>query len=157
MSVKSIILGTVLSVMTTAMAWAGDITITDSYARSASKVAKSGAAFLVIQNGTDTDDRLINASSPAAEMVQLHTHKENSDGVMQMLHVEEGFELPAGGKIMMERGGNHVMLMGLTKPFEQDEMIPLTLTFEHAGDMTIEVPVDLDREPGHAHGKKKAD
>ena len=58
-------------------------------------------------------------------------------------------ELPAGGMIMMERGGTHVMFMGLADPFEQGEMIPLTLIFETAGEMEIEVPVDLERQPGH--------
>lgn len=130
-----------------APAFAQDITIVDAYARSASPMAKTGAAFLIIENHTDHDDRLIGVASPAAKMVQLHTHVDNGQGVMSMVHVKEGFALPEGGAITMQRGGEHVMFMGLTGPFEQGATIPLTLTFEKAGEMEIEVPVDLERKP----------
>ncbi|HAR50783.1 MAG TPA: copper-binding protein, partial [Roseovarius nubinhibens] len=49
--------------------------------------------------------------------------------------------------------GKHVMFMGLTQPFREGESVPLTLTFEQAGDVVIEVPVDLQRSEmgGHDH------
>lgn len=136
--------------LSTTAAFAGDITITDSYARAASPAAKTGAAFLMIENA-GPDDRLVDARSPAAARVELHTHIEE-DGVMRMRHVEDGFALPTGGKIMMKRGGDHVMFMGLTGPFEQGASVPLTLVFESAGEMEIEVPVDLERMPEKGHG-----
>jgi copper(I)-binding protein len=70
---------------------------------------------------------------------------------MRMIHVEEGFALPEGGEIRMERGGHHVMLMGLTAPFEQGGTIPLTLIFETSGEVTLDVPVDLERAPADGH------
>ncbi len=127
--------------------FAEGIEIADPYARSAAPTAKTGAAFMQIVNHGD-DDRLTGASSPAADLVQLHTHVESDDGVMKMMHVEEGFDLPAGGTLSLERGGNHVMLMGLTAPLEQGAIVPITLTFEKAGDMVLDVPVDLERMPG---------
>lgn len=138
---------------------AADIEIEAPYARSASVSAKSGAAFMVIRNTGDEDDHLVSARSPAAARVELHTHDEDENGVMRMRHVEEGFTLPAGGEIVMRRGGRHVMFMGLTETFEQGRMIPLTLVFERAGNMEIELPVDLDREPrpGDGHGAGMAD
>jgi hypothetical protein len=66
--------------------------------------------------------------------------------VMRMVHVEEGFELPAGETVVLERGGRHVMFMGLAGPMEQGETVAVTLTFEQAGDMRVEIPVDLDRQ-----------
>jgi copper(I)-binding protein len=136
-----------VALFTIAPAFAQDITIVDAYARSASPMAKTGAAFLVIENHTDQDDRLLDVASPTAKKVQLHTHVDNGQGVMSMKHVEEGFALPEGGAITMQRGGEHVMFMGLTGPFEQGATIPLTLTFEKAGELEIDVPVDLDRKP----------
>ncbi|KAG1648029.1 putative low molecular weight protein-tyrosine-phosphatase [Nymphon striatum] len=97
---------------------------------------------------TDVDDRLIGAASPAAKRVELHTHLEN-DGVMKMIHVEEGFAVAAGEMIDMERGGKHVMLMGLNGSLEQGAMVAVTLTFEKAGDIEVMVPVDLERKPEH--------
>ncbi len=130
-------------------ALAADIEIHDPYARTSSAMATSGAAFMVIHNHGTTPDRLIGAASPVAEKVELHTHKENAQGVMQMIHVAEGFDLPAGGEILMQRGGHHVMFLGLTAPLNQGDTVPVTLTFEKAGDVVVAVPVDLDRKPDH--------
>ncbi|WP_294620639.1 copper chaperone PCu(A)C [uncultured Roseovarius sp.] len=155
MSFKSIAFATLASLATALPAMAADIMVEDAYARSSAMSAKTGAAFMMIHNHGDAEDRLIGAASPVSKLVQLHTHKEDANGVMKMMHVEEGFALPADGMIKMQRGGHHVMFMGLTEPFEQGDMIPLTLTFEKAGEMEIEVPVDLERQPmgGHNHGQ----
>lgn len=134
-------------------AFAGDmaIKVTDSYARSASPAAKTGAAFITLMNMSDMDDRLIGVASPAAKRVELHTHIED-DGIMRMIHVKDGFPVEAGGTITMQRGGQHVMLMGLTGALEQGAMVPVTLTFEKAGAVEIMVPVDLARKPAHGGG-----
>lgn len=132
-------------------ALADGIMVQDAYARSSGKSAKSGAAFMVLMNQGDQDDRLIAVQSDAAKRVELHTHKENADGVMQMIHVEDGFAIPAGGQHELARGGDHVMLMGLTAPLEQGDAISVTLTFEQAGEVTLDIPVDLHRKGGHSH------
>jgi len=159
MSFKSTILAAVAASAFALPAFAADIMVQDPYARSSAMMATSGAAFMQIMNHGETDDRLIGAASPVAEMVQLHTHKEDENGVMRMLHVEEGFPVAAGETLMLARGGNHVMFMGITEPFEQGDTIPLTLNFEKAGDITLEVPVDLERQPMHGmkhqHGKSE--
>ena len=128
-------------------AFAQDITVSDAYARASSPVAKSGAAFMVIHNAGSQDDRLISAQSDAAAVVELHTHMDMGEGVMKMMHVEEGFPIPAGGMHALARGGDHVMLMGLTGPMEQGNTVSVTLVFENAGEMVLDVPVDLARKP----------
>jgi copper(I)-binding protein len=70
---------------------------------------------------------------------------------MKMLHVKEGFAIAEGDMLALERGGHHVMFMGLTEAFEQDKIVPVTLVFEKAGDVVVEVPVDLMRKGGHGH------
>nr|WP_235868672.1 copper chaperone PCu(A)C [Phycocomes zhengii] len=128
------------------------IEVHDPYARASGPSAVSGAAFMVLHNHGDVDDRLVSASSPVAARVELHTHIEDDAGVMRMVHVDEGLSLPAGGERSLVRGGDHVMFLGITTPFEDGTSVPLTLTFEQAGDVTIEVPVDLSRMPG-GHGE----
>ncbi|MDJ0629375.1 MAG: copper chaperone PCu(A)C [Rhodobacter sp.] len=125
-----------------------EIQIVDAYARASSPMAKAGAAFMEITNTADTDDRLVAASSDIAKRVELHTHKDLGDGVMKMIEVEEGFVIPAGGSHALARGGDHVMFMGLTGPLEQGATVSVTLTFEQAGDVVVEIPVDNDRKPG---------
>ena len=123
----------------------GSITISDAYARSVGAMARSGAVFFVIENAAAAPDRLVGVRSDAAARVELHTHMEADGGVMRMVEVEEGFAVPASGTHRLQRGGDHVMFMGLTNGWTDGETVPLTLVFENAGEITIEVPVDLSR------------
>ena len=131
---------------------AAGIMVMDPYARSASKAAKSGAAFMMIHNTSGQDDRLLAARSDAAARVELHTHIDKGDGVMQMTEIDGGIVVPAGGKHMMVRGGDHVMFMGLNQTLAHGESVEVTLQFEKAGDITVTIPVDLERKPKHGHG-----
>ncbi|MCV6584590.1 MAG: copper chaperone PCu(A)C [Marinibacterium sp.] len=141
-----------LALATATAALAGDgLDITDAYARASGPHAKAGAAFMVIENHGSSDDQLIGASSDVAKRVELHTHIDKGDGVMQMREVEGGFAIPAGGAHALKRGGDHVMFMGLTRPLNQGDVVEVILTFEQAGDVTVEIPVDLERKDGHAH------
>ena len=127
-----------------------EIEIVDPYARAATPSAMSGAAFMAITNSGDTPDRLIAASSDISARVELHTHIMDTGGVMRMVEVEDGFEVGPGETLMLQRGGAHAMFMGLNRSLEQGDTVEVTLTFEQAGDVTLQVPVDLERMPaGH--------
>lgn len=146
--------------LSAAPALAQDIGIHDPYAITPTPGAPTGGAYMLIQNNASTPDRLVEARSPVAEHVLLHTHVEE-DGIMRMRPAEDGLELPANGALVLGRGQGHVMFMGITDPFEDGDIIPLTLVFEQAGEIEVEVPVDLSRltedpatetpEP-HSHG-----
>lgn len=141
-----------LSTLSLTSAALADIEVVDPYARSSGAMAMAGAAFMEIRNTGDEDDRLIAARAGVSEKVELHTHIEADNGVMQMREVEGGFSVPAGGSHMLQRGGDHVMFLGLTTTFEQGMNIPLTLVFEKAGEITVDVPVDLQRKGKMMHG-----
>ena len=98
-----------------------------------------------IRNTGTTDDRLIAASSPMAKLAKLHSHREDSNGIMRMIHEKDGFLIPAGKSLYLKRGGLHIMLMGLIEPFDNGENIPLTLIFEKAGNLETTIQVDLKR------------
>ncbi|MFV0512695.1 MAG: copper chaperone PCu(A)C [Jhaorihella sp.] len=137
-----------------------DITVRDAYARASTMMSGSGAAFMVVMNASEEDDRMVSAASDVAERVELHTHIEDENGVMKMVQVEEGFAIPAGGMHALARGGDHVMFLGLKRPLEQGDIVKLDLTFEKAGTISVEVPVDLERKPDQAmqhmqHGQMK--
>ncbi len=143
-------LATVAAATLTTAAWAQDsITVEDAYARSSGKSAKAGAAFMMIQNAGEADDRLIAAESDVAARVELHTHQVEANGVAKMIHVEEGFVIPAGETHMLKRGGDHVMFMGISAPFEHGATVPVTLIFEKAGEIEVDIPVDLERKGDH--------
>ncbi|WP_299610307.1 copper chaperone PCu(A)C [uncultured Tateyamaria sp.] len=154
MSFRTSLVAVAAATLFTVPAFADGIMVMDPYARAAGPAAKSGAAFMMIRNETGQDDTLIAAETDAAARVELHTHVEVSDGVMQMTEIEGGITLPAGGTHHMMRGGDHVMLMGLTGPLEQDSTIDVTLVFEKAGEVVVTIPVDNERKPkasAHSH------
>ncbi|MGH1353922.1 MAG: copper chaperone PCu(A)C [Thalassovita sp.] len=156
MSFKTTLFAAAAAVAVAMPAFAEGIMVNDPYARVSAKMSSSGAAFMVIENHTGHADHLVSAASDVAEKVELHTHKEDSNGVMRMLHVEEGFMLPADGSIEMKRGGHHVMFLGLKKPLKDGDTVHVTLQFEKAGAVEVDVPVDLKRKPMHGkmdHGK----
>jgi periplasmic copper chaperone A len=127
------------------------IQIDAPYARVSGPSAKSGAVFMTILNQSARDDRLVSVTTDAAERAELHTHKADANGVMRMGEVTEGFAITGTEAHALDRGGDHIMLLGLTRALKQGDTVMLTLTFEKSGDITVEVPVDNDRKPG-AHG-----
>lgn len=111
--------------------------------------AKVAAGYLEIRNSGKEADRVIGASSPVAERVELHVLKREGD-VMKMREVK-GFEVPARQRLVLRPGGSHLMIVGFNKPFAKGERVPLTLQFERAGELKIELevqPVD-SAKPHH--------
>lgn len=126
--------------------------VRDAYVQVSAPTAQSAAAFMVIENHRAFDDRLVAVSTEAAERAELHTHTEDENGVMRMLEVEEGFLIPAGGEYALDRGGDHLMFLGLTGPLAQGEVVQIILSFEQSGDLEVEVPVSVGRqETGSSH------
>lgn len=152
MSLKTTLLAGAAALSFALPAFADGIMIHDPYARASAMMSQSGAAFMEIMNQTDMDDRLIEARSDVAQRVELHTHLEDDNGVMRMVEVEEGFAIPAGGSHALARGGDHVMFLGLNAPFVHGEEIEVTLVFEQAGEMTVTIPIDLERNPMRGGG-----
>jgi copper(I)-binding protein len=94
------------------------------------------AAFMTLSNPTGTEQVLVSASTPVSPMVQLH-EMVMQDGQMVMQEKKGGIVVPAGGTAVLEPGGNHIMLMGLTEPVKAGQQVPVTLTF--ASGLTLEV------------------
>jgi hypothetical protein len=115
---------------------------------------KAGAAFFTVTNNGDADDKLLSAQSEAAETAELHAHILNAD-VVKMRKLDDGVTAPARATLKFEPGGLHVMLIGLKRKLAEGDKIPMTLTFEKAGPIAVEVNVEKGpAEPqggGHGH------
>ena len=135
------------SILMTSSAFADGFMVKDAYARSARPNAPTGAAFMMLMNTTDTDVKIIGVRSEVAKRVELHTHIDKGEGVMQMTQIEGGIAILAGESHMMKRGGDHVMLMGLNDSLVDGETITITFEFENAGDLIVEIPIDSARKP----------
>jgi hypothetical protein len=150
-------LAALLALPTTASAHDG-VTISDAYAR-VLPGSNAGAAFMVIENHQEEGDRLVSAVSRFAERVEFHSHRQSADGMMEMIELTGGIAIPAGGTHALARGGDHVMFLGLTERLADGDVLSVTLTFERAGEVTVDVPVDNARESSpaadgmtHGHG-----
>ncbi len=117
----------------------GDLTISDAWSRETTPAQKAGAGYMIVRNAGSSDDRLVAAAAAVAERVELHTHIME-DGVAKMRQVE-AIDVPAGGEAKLAPGGLHIMFIGLTGPLEEGTSFPLTLTFENAGAVEVEVPI----------------
>jgi len=132
----------------------GKLHLTKAWARSTPKAAPTGGGYLTIENTGTADDRLVSASSPAAKRVEVHRMWMDGD-VMRMKELENGLPLPAGKSVELKPGGYHLMFMRIEKPFLVGETVKVTLTFEKAGPVTLDLPVKkFDRKKmsmGHEH------
>lgn len=127
-------------------ATAGPIRIENPWARATPPGAEVGGVYLTLKN-TGPVDRLVSGSSPVAERTELHTMSMDG-GVMKMRPLP-AIEVPAKGVVVLKPGGLHVMLVGLKRPLKEGERISLTLTFEKAGNLHVEVPVASLEAMGH--------
>lgn len=115
-----------------------DIMIKDAIAVTSTPKSKSGAIFMIIHNNSQNIDRLLSAQTGVSKMAQMHSSEMDGD-VMKMVHVEEGFEVPSHGRLILEPGGKHIMLMGLSGILEKDSYFNLILEFENTGQIEVEV------------------
>jgi periplasmic copper chaperone A len=133
------------------MAHVGAIMIEGFWARAMLPNQPVAGGFLTLTNGGDADDRLIKASSPRAGRMELHEMLMDGD-VMKMREVEGGIAVPAGATVALEPGGLHLMFFDIAERFEEGQSVPVTLTFEKTGDVTIDLPVMAKPMQGHMGG-----
>lgn len=131
------------------------ITVQDAWVRPAPMVGGNGAAYMVIANGDAEDDTLIGASADFTERVEVHetlaASAEDMDadmdegmdmgGDMMGMRPVERIVIPAGGSVALEPGGYHIMLFNVQEALAEGDSVTLTLTFEKAGEVTVEAPV----------------
>ena len=118
----------------------GGIEVVGPWARAAVLGVAEGGGYFTITNKGTVPDRLIAASSPAAERVEIHAITVVGDG-LRMRQREGGISLPTGTTLTFKPRGYHLLLTGLKAPLEAGAQVSATLTFEAAGTLDIELPV----------------
>jgi len=99
----------------------------------------TGAVYVTLRNAGAAPDALVGASSAAAEHVELH--ETIQDGQVMRMRPLAKLALPSGGVLAMKPGGYHIMLLHLTHALQAGEKVSVTLTFEHAAPLTLDVPI----------------
>jgi copper(I)-binding protein len=124
----------------------GPLRIVHPWARFTPPGAPNGVVYMTIENQGAEPDRLVGASTPRAERVEIHaTMKE---GEVFSMQPREAIELKPGEAAVFEPAGLHFMLLKLSAPLNEWDSFPLTLRFEKAGEIEIDVRI----EAGPSHG-----
>ena len=98
---------------------------------------RAGAVYLRLINHTDRDLTLLDAKTPIAGRVEVHT-TVHEDGMMMMRPVKH-LKVPANNSLEFKPSGYHLMLMDISSQPAQAQAFPLTLEFD--GPLSIEVEV----------------
>lgn len=129
----------------------GTLEIGHPWARATPPTAPAGGGYMTITNKGTDPDRLVSVKSPAAGMVQVHEMKMEGN-VMRMRELEGGLAIPPGSTVALAPGGLHLMMMGLKVPLKQGERVLVTLVFEKAGTIDVELAVTaMGATPTHDH------
>jgi copper(I)-binding protein len=114
----------------------------------------TGAVYLTVANGGNGADCLLGGSTDVARVIEIHDMAIEG-GVMRMIPLPDGLEIPAGGSVALEPQGYHVMLIDLTRDLRPGDRFDLTLRFQRAGEVVVPVMVGSgvpEGEPGVTAG-----
>jgi copper(I)-binding protein len=119
------------------------IDISRPWARTGSGTERRAAGFMTLANKGTEADRLVGAQSPLAEKIEIHGIKVVGPDIA-MRPLERGVGLPVDTIITLKPRGYHLLLQGLKAPLAQGQRVPVTLTFEKAGNRQVELTVEAE-------------
>lgn len=136
----------------------GQLEIEDPWTRPA-LIDGNSAAYMSIENNTDSDEILLGALTESAQVVELHDvvvkdvsetegeemedSGEMAEGDMAMQMVKQEFvQIHAGEAVTFEPGSLHIMMIGMQENLIEGDTITLTLIFQNAGEVVIQFPVE---------------
>ena len=109
--------------------------------------AKAGSemtgVFGTITNHSDEEFTLTGAVTDAAGLVELH-ETISQDGQMVMREVDDGFTIAPGASLVLEPGGNHIMLMEMPTELLPGDLFDVTLEFASASGTTETLAITAD-------------
>lgn len=140
LAMKSILGAALVLASSSLFAAAADqVRVEQAYVRAVPPGSANSAAFMKLTNTDSNPHSLTTAKSPAAKVMELHTHTEEG-GMMKMRRVER-IELPVGEQVVLQPGGLHLMLIGLAGDLKENQEIEVSITFEDGSTLPLTLPV----------------
>ncbi|MEV6331441.1 copper chaperone PCu(A)C [Streptomyces sp. NPDC051909] len=103
-------------------------------------VMDMAGGFLTIKNDSATADKLLSVTSGLSDDIQIHETKN------QKMQQVTSFDIPANGELKLERGGSHIMFMGIKQKPKQGDKVDIELHFEKSDPIKVTLPVEA---PNH--------
>jgi periplasmic copper chaperone A len=125
---------------------AGDLRIGHPWARPTVPGQGVGGGYLKLTNKGTSADKLVSAKVDAGVAQRVELHSMRMDGNMMRMQEVAAIEVPAGQTVELAPGGLHLMLMGLKAPLKAGDSFPMTLRFEKAGEVKVDVKVELPKD-----------
>ena len=125
----------------------GSIEIRRPWARQAMETPGRAGGFFTLTNKGTEPDRLVAASSPAAGKIEIHAIKVVG-GDVGMRPREDGLAAPAGVTLTLQPRGYHLLLIDLKTPLVPGAHLAVTLIFEKAGSIDVELLIDAPGRVG---------
>ncbi|WP_245410496.1 copper chaperone PCu(A)C [Notoacmeibacter marinus] len=135
----------------------GNLEVEHARLRATPPNAKVAAGYLTVENKGGETDRLIGGSVDFSDRIEIH-EMAVEDGVMKMRPLADGLEIAPGEEVELKPGSYHLMLMGMRDTLKEGETRTLTVEFEKAGALTMDVPVvpfAMSGDSGHAAEHKE--
>jgi copper(I)-binding protein len=104
------------------------ITVSDAWAKTADKGMT--AVYATLRNTTDKPMTIVSAKTSASGRSELH-EMAMVDGQMVMRPKKGGFVLPAKATHELKPGGDHIMVLDLTKPVKPGQEVGVDLTLDN--------------------------
>lgn len=99
------------------------------------------SAFFTVRNVGGEADRLVSATTTAADRIDIHDTRVDDKGEARSFSIAGGVPIPADGQVAFAPGGLHLKVIGAHAPLGEGGRIPLTLTFERSGAIQFEAVV----------------
>lgn len=106
-----------------------EVLLVDPYAKATPPNAKNSAAFMKIENKSNSDIELLAASSNISKVTELHTHIEEN-GMKKMIQIPS-IKIPANSSVELKPGGLHIMFLGIQNQINENSNVDLNLTFSN--------------------------
>jgi len=115
------------------------ITITDSWIRSAPTNAPALGLFMEINNNTNQDIKLVSAHTEGYKRIELH-RTVDSNGMMKMIK-QDFMPISAQGELHLKPGSWHIMLIGPDRVPNMGEKIMISLKFNNGSTQIVHAVV----------------
>jgi periplasmic copper chaperone A len=119
----------------------GDLVVSHAWTQETAAMADGTSVFLTIANQGEAPDRLLAASVDFAHGAVFQARVLGDDGAVRTATVP-AIEIGAGERLTLQPGGIEILLTGLQRQYARGEHFHMTLAFERAGEVEIDVDVE---------------
>lgn len=112
------------------------IQVIDAWVRQPVPPSTTAAAYFTVRNSGSAPDRLLSVASPLGTATVLHAVVNG-----QMTATANGVVIPAHASFRLSVGSGHAMIEGLRQPLDKGATVPLVLTFQRFGTVSVSARV----------------